>query len=67
MLLGHTRVGGGHSHARASTAARSRPAVVVGERGAGPARARGDEVSLLWDENMLTYTTRPPSGGQRRF
>lgn len=38
-----------------------------GEREAGPARARGDEVSLLWDENMLTYTTRPPSGGQRRF
>lgn len=28
---------------------------------------RGETVSLLWDENMLTYTTRPPSGGQRRF
>lgn len=69
MLLGHTGAGGRHSHAGASAAARSRPSGSVGEWEAGPARARagGDEVSLLWDENMLTYTTRPPSGGQRRF
>lgn len=62
------REGDTHMPERAPLPALGQPGGrTAGERGAGPARARGDEVSLLWDENMLTYTTRPPSGGQRRF